>query len=193
VGKIIALINEDPEMNDAQIIHALSKNRPRLYEFQIKKWAWKLKQVAGIMLDVDPWQFEEQKFKDLILPSMWNSADGKPMTIRLFLQKLGTDAIRNGLHTNAWVNSLMAGYDKDNKWIITDTRFPNELAAIEKAEGLTILVLRKGQTLAADAHESETALKDAKFDMYIHNDGTLTELVMHVRALCTAYIIPSEE
>jgi hypothetical protein len=189
VGKIIALLNEDPDMNDAQIIYALSRHQPHLYEFQIKKWAWKLKQVAGIMLDMDPWRFEEQEIKELQLASMWNSADGTPMTIRDFLQKLGTDAIRTGLHTNAWVNALMTDYDKEYKWIITDTRFPNELAAIEKEGGLTLLVTRKGAVAATNTHESETALKDAKFDVYINNDGNLAELVVQVRGLCDEYIL----
>ena len=34
------------------------------------------------------------------------------MTIREFLQKLGTDGLRNGLHENVWVNALMADYKK---------------------------------------------------------------------------------
>ena len=32
------------------------------------------------------------------------------MTVRQFLQELGTDACRNVLHTNTWVNALMADY-----------------------------------------------------------------------------------
>lgn len=32
------------------------------------------------------------------------------MTVREFLQKLGTDGLRNGLHPNVWINALMADY-----------------------------------------------------------------------------------
>ena len=75
------------------------------------------------------------------------------MTYREFLQKLGTEAMRDGLHTNVWVNALFADYIPHKKeggfqrsvkdtngipydfeyeveypnWIITDMRFPNEL------------------------------------------------------------------
>jgi len=34
------------------------------------------------------------------------------MTVRDFLQKLGTDALRNGLHENVWVNALMSDYTR---------------------------------------------------------------------------------
>jgi hypothetical protein len=35
------------------------------------------------------------------------------MTYREFLQKLGTEAMRDGLHTNVWVNALFADYKED--------------------------------------------------------------------------------
>lgn len=34
----------------------------------------------------------------------------KPITVREFLQKLGTDAVRDNIHINAWVNALFADY-----------------------------------------------------------------------------------
>lgn len=83
----------------------------------------------------------------------------KPLTVREFLQKLGTDAVRNNVHSNAWVNALFADYTpkynhppahQDNlpiittypKWIITDCRFPNEAKAVEERGGLLIRVTR---------------------------------------------------
>lgn len=86
----------------------------------------------------------------------------KKMTYREFLQKLGTDAMRDELHTNVWVNALFADYKpfcdcadtfilngicerncypKPN-WIITDMRFPDELEAIKKRGGISIRVNR---------------------------------------------------
>lgn len=86
------------------------------------------------------------------------------ITPRLLLQILGTQAGRDLIHPNIWVNSLMSEYkplsvlrDSDgNKiydekgnhqfnypsWIITDTRFPNELEAIKSRGGITIRVNR---------------------------------------------------
>ena len=80
------------------------------------------------------------------------------MTVRDLLQLLGTEAMRNGLHTDTWVNALMSEYTTNNGvvtttdgdetavadkfWIITDTRFPNELAAVTRHNGITIKIVR---------------------------------------------------
>lgn len=172
-------------------------------------------------------EFERKERKAL----QWGSdlktrIDSKQMTVREFLQVLGTEAMRDGLHTNVWVNGLFADYKAmPNKtmdesfmeqfvtgssairytypnWIITDMRFPNEIAAVELREGITIRVNRKlkiggedyGYTyvdvkeavkdgIMAPEHPSETALDDAKFDYTIENNGTLDELVEKVRAI----------
>ena len=116
------------------------------------------------------------------------------MTYREFLQKLGTEAMRDGLHKEVWVNALFADYKGQKNtdssfshpnWIITDMRFPNEMEAVELREGLTIRVVRNNGTRAIDInpHASETALDNAKFDYTIENDGTLDELVEKVRAI----------
>jgi hypothetical protein len=116
------------------------------------------------------------------------------MTVREFLQKLGTEAMREGLHTNVWVNALFADYrlwsdgrkDWYPNWIITDMRFPNEMEAVEEREGITIRVTRP-DFLSFDAmlHSSETALDDAEFDYTIVNDSTIEDLVEKVKEILT--------
>ena len=75
------------------------------------------------------------------------------ITIRQFLQTVGTDVMRDMIHPNAWINSMFTDYnvightnvtaldDPAGKllttpnypsWIVTDVRFENELAAIKK-------------------------------------------------------------
>lgn len=108
------------------------------------------------------------------------------MTVRQFLQELGTDSVRNGLHPNAWVNALMADYrcvpaDRaPNGWdcpncIITDCRFPNEAKAVKRFGGKVIRVNRPGIG-PINNHPSEIALDDWDFDAVIENDGTLEDL-----------------
>lgn len=129
--------------------------------FEIKKYAGKLKQIASLLTGVPVEKFEDQEFKQKHMGLQWK------MTYREFLQKLGTEAMRDGLHANVWVNALFADYKKQpNKavaeflaaeglsqsmnagetklpnWIITDMRFPNELEAVEEREGITIRVVR---------------------------------------------------
>ena len=88
------------------------------------------------------------------------------LTPRLLLQLLGTECGRNIIHPNIWVNALMSEYQPPRiliskirrkgfginlqnlveelpNWIITDTRFPNEIEAVKKRGGITIRVNRK--------------------------------------------------
>lgn len=56
------------------------------------------------------------------------------MTPRIFLQKFATDAVRKNLHSCTWINSTLADYIPKEFWVITDTRFENELNAIRYKE-----------------------------------------------------------
>jgi len=159
--------------------------------WEIKKWAGKLKQVAELLTGIPVEKFEDQEFKKTNLGKQWNDRINNPMSVRDFLQKLGTEGLRDGLHTNTWVNALMAdykcvpadrapnGWDCDN-WIITDTRFPNEAQAIKDADGIIIRVTRPGIGPVND-HPSETGLNQWNFDYEIQNDGTLENLINSVK------------
>lgn len=122
------------------------------------------------------------------------------MTYREFLQKLGTEAMRNGLHTNTWVNALFADYKATVKewdefgsdklveypsWCITDMRFPNEMKAVVERKGITIRVSRTGihTPKVEDLHPSETALDNSEFDYHIDNSGTIEDLVEKVKEI----------
>lgn len=86
----------------------------------------------------------------------------RALTPRKLLQLLGTEAGRQILHPNIWVNALFADYKATNvesyidkfgeeevvdmdlpNWIITDVRFPNEAQAIKDKGGIVIRVNRK--------------------------------------------------
>lgn len=195
----------------------LTRDYTQVSNWKTKKFADKLKDIACMMLGCTRAQLEDQEFKKTVLGPEWSIKRGlnllagpkgkeakydeiySPMTVREFLQKLGTDAMRNGLHENVWVNSLMSDYKPDNytrmsvtyiasklpNWIITDTRFPNELEAVKAKEGITIKVMRNwGSTdNLFSQHPSETALDGAKFDYEIVNDGTIEDLVEKVRVI----------
>ena len=93
--------------------------------------------------------------------------------------------------------SIISIWIKDQypNWIISDTRFPNELKAIKDRGGITIRIIRPDfveNTLTGEKfpvkvhrqeHESETALDNYKFDYEIQNDGTIAELIGKVEAI----------
>jgi ABC-type oligopeptide transport system ATPase subunit len=167
-------------------------------KFEIKKFAGKLKQIGSILSGIVADQFEDQEFKKLYMGVDWD------MTYREFLQKLGTEAMREGLHTNVWVNALFADYKPTQmvssfpppateeeyiaqqgypNWIITDMRFPNEMEAVVEKGGITIRVVRPG-TVTGE-HPSEIALDGHTMHYEIINDGTIEDLVEKVKEILT--------
>lgn len=151
--------------------------------FHIKKFSAKLKELASLMLGIPVEKFEDQDFKKSKLGPEWSN-----MTVREFLQKLGTDAIRDKLHKDAWVNAAMAEYKESSNWIFTDVRFPNEAQAIKDRGGIIIRLNRYPPGCSPklmDLHESEIGLDDWDFDYVIYNLGTLEDLENQIKEILT--------
>jgi hypothetical protein len=174
------------------------------HNWEVKKWAGKLKVIAEMISGIPKEKFEDQDFKYTNLPECWDRQmqsgrykTTQPMTVRDLLQLLGTEAMRNGLHENVWVNALISEYKFTHyavgaldteltddmgmypNWIITDTRFPNELEAARAKNGITIKVHRPGRKSDEKQaqHASETALDHVTdWDYVISNDGDLSDL-----------------
>lgn len=148
-------------------------------DWAVKKFAGKVKQVAKLLTGVPLWKFEDQEFKQQYMGPEWD------MTYREFLQKIGTDAMREGLHKNTWVNSLFAEYTIDNpNWIITDTRFPNELDAVKEYGGLTIKIVRNTNNTIGNQHASETALDHiTNWDYVIDNNESVNSLKESIKQI----------
>jgi len=166
--------------------------------WKIKKFAGKLKTVASLLSGIPQSNFEDQDFKKTLLGTEWWTAcdEGlQPMTVRDFLQKLGTEGLRVGLHENTWVNALMADYKPETmyvvnpitgsldakvdtkmpNWVITDVRFPNEAQAIKEKGGYVIRIDRPG-VKPINNHPSETSLDTWKFDYKIANVSDIVSL-----------------
>lgn len=198
-----------------------------IYSYDIKKYAAKLKQIASILTGIPQEKFEDQAFKATDLGSEWNrditkveqyylsTQSGHPLeaplgarvikigeealSVRKFLQLLGTDCVRTNLHENTWVNALFADYKAYAitmnpatgiydvplypKWIITDCRFPNEYDAVKDRGGLVIRVTRGDDDTIdkSNLHASETSLDGFHFDWVINNTGDLQHLENEVR------------
>ena len=100
--------------------------------------------------------------------------------IRGLLQRLGTEAGRNLLGENVWVDALFAGVGAGEKIVIPDTRFPNEYEAITTRGGFVWRTERPG-VAPANSHASETSLDNHEFHARISNDGTLNDLERKVK------------
>ena len=206
VGSMIQYLSiHDPFMTFENFLANPTKS-----DWEIKRWADKLKQISSIITGIPMEKFEDQEFKKTNLGHEWNYIkrvygehyDGfvedwedvdTPMTVREFLQKIGTEAMRNGLHTNTWVNALMAEYKPTRvqwsngplggyedgplpNWIITDTRFMNEVKVINEKRGFLVRVVRAGVG-PINNHPSEIEIADyAGYDYILHNNGSFKDL-----------------
>jgi hypothetical protein len=147
-------------------------------EWEIKKYAGKLKEIASLLTGIPVQKFEDQEFKNTYLSEEWR-VHGLPMKVREFLQYLGTNALRNCLHQNTWINALFADYTPTHNWIITDVRFPNEAKAIKDRGGIIIRVDRPF-VKPINNHSSEIALDEWNFDYKIGNVSDLKSLAFTV-------------
>jgi dephospho-CoA kinase len=136
--------------------------------FKVKRYSGKLKMIAELLTGIPAETMNDQKVKEQYLGDDWG------MDLRLLLQKLGTEAIRDGLHKQAWINAMFADVKESDNIVITDVRFPNELEAIKKRGGITVRIERGVR--AAGCHASETSLDNADFDYWIDNNGSLEDL-----------------
>lgn len=149
----------------------------KLEKFIHKKFAGKLKQICALITGKLINDFSDPQQYDMML-------DGWNMTVRELQQKVGTEAFRNNVSNDTWVNALFCDWlnnDRSQKgWIISDVRFPNEVKAIKDRGGIVIRINRTGLP-NTDMHDSEIALDDyTEWDYIINNDGSLEEYITKV-------------
>ena len=104
----------------------------------------------------------------------WDYSKNEFPDVRRLLQRLGTEAGRDILGENIWVDTAFARTDAD-KIIVTDVRFPNEAEGIKARGGTLVRIERKGVDPRND-HPSETSLIDYDFDYTIDNSGSIEDL-----------------
>ena len=126
------------------------------------------------------------------------------LTPRLMLQLWGTEVCRKGFHDDIWIASLenKLRTTKDNV-VISDCRFPNEIASIRNAGGMIVRVKRgvnphwysiaeranRGDAKALEwlknegIHASEYSWAGTKFDAELDNDGSIDALYTKVKNL----------
>jgi len=127
----------------------------------------------------------------------WQQRLGRPFTPRHALQLMGTEAGRNVFHEDIWVLSMEKRLlDPNKNYVITDTRFPNEIDMIHRLGGKVFRIRRgvepvwyndayrsnvSGSNIQKlirfpEVHYSEWAWIGCNLDAIITNDGSLKDL-----------------
>lgn len=118
-------------------------------------------------------EYTELRVQDRVDSQGWESAKKHP-EIRRLLQVMGTEAGRQVLGENIWVDTVLNQIG-DRDAVITDCRFPNEAQAVKDRGGFVVRVTRPGVE-AVNAHPSETSLDGWNFDAVVGNSGALDDV-----------------
>ncbi|AWY05713.1 deoxynucleoside monophosphate kinase [Microbacterium phage Percival] len=134
-------------------------------------------------------------YSDALTKYGYEAAKERFPEFRRFLQRLGTEGVRDTLGTKYGLRDLIG----DDLWIVlaeeriqaadkplvfTDVRFPNEAALIERY-GDTVRIVRPSLPASTDDHPSETALDDYETSETLTNDSTPSGLSRAVDDLVT--------
>ena len=134
-GKIINILLNSPQLNNEGVLTYLRKDVISNKDWQIKKFADKLKDIVCLLIGCNREQLENEEFKSTPLLEEWwywklereggystillpySQSTGTEnfelvkMTPRLMLTLLGTECGRQIIHPNIWCKSLMSEYN----------------------------------------------------------------------------------
>lgn len=139
----------------------------------------------------------------------WSERLGMDITPRWVLQYWGTEVCRKAFHDDIWIASLENKLrSSGDDVVISDCRFPNEIAAIKRAGGKVVRVIRgpdpewyehavavnagpghiswalsKDRLACYKIHASETAWAGTDFDAVLDNNSTMDHLYGQVNGL----------
>jgi len=139
---------------------------------------------------------ESRTFREKIDP-FWSRKMKRDITPRYILQIMGTEVMRDNFLDSIWVDSLERKIDPFKNYVISDTRFPNEIDCIKRMNGKVFQVQRgrypewwdtafmnnrgenRNSSMEKDypeVHLSEWAWIGCEIDSIIFNNGTIDDL-----------------
>lgn len=184
------------------------------YSYERYSWAMPLKDITARLFgwnrDMLEGTTSEQRDQREIQDDWWSSKLGKNWSPRSALQYMGTEVMRNALHTDIWVLAGQHWIAGKSNVVIPDTRFPNEITAIREMGGVIWNVRRSNvpdwcaaltgykaeytahtswdvdnfmKSTYPAVHASEYSWHGADFDAVIPNDGSVQDLEYLIDAL----------
>lgn len=91
---------------------------------------------------------------------------------RRLCQDFGTEGARNNISETVWIDIVLAKVTRETErgFVVTDTRFLNELTALKDAGAVTVWVERPGVG-PVNGHISDNQIGPADCDFTVVNDG----------------------
>ena len=176
-AKMLEVLYANPDISYEDLANKRYKN---FADIQIVHFADSLKETAQVLFRIGEWETNTQEGKKTTINWI-----GK--TVRELLQGIG-QGLRDAIDPNLWVKILFANTEGWSNYIIADVRYPNEVYAIKKRNGVLIRIDRKGA--GAGNHSSETALDNYKeWDVHIENNGSIEDLFEAMKIFIKNYPI----
>ena len=176
-AKMLEVLYANPDISYEDFANKRYKN---FADIQIVHFADSLKETAQVLFRIGEWETNTQEGKKITINWI-----GK--TVRELLQGIG-QGLRDAIDPNLWVKILFANTEGWSNYIIADVRYPNEIYAIKKRNGVLIRIDRKGA--GAGNHSSETALDNYKeWDVHIENNGSIEDLFEAMKIFIKNYPI----
>ena len=150
------------------------------HDFSKVSFAYALKQGVKAMFALPDELVNDRSRRDEPLEGM------PDWTVRKLWQFVGTDLMRNQVDKDIWIKTLARCVRQHRQAsvehiVISDVRFPNEVACLHDiaGDGIACLIEVKrpghvGHDVGLKNHESETHV--LQLDLSIENDGTMLEL-----------------
>jgi len=144
------------------------------YKFKNKKFAHYVKKICALLTGINLKVLTNRQTKEKYLED-WG------MTVGRMFQLIGTESIRNNLHPDAWILTLVAN-SKGQNVIISDVRFKNEANYIKNNGGILIRLEGDPKEIRGKDgrdlnHISETDLDDYEdFDIIWNNKPPIENL-----------------
>lgn len=185
-----------------------------IHEFRRESFANTLKDAVSSVFGWDRTMLEGRTKASRIWreqpDAWWSQRLGREITPRSILQYWGTEVCRRGFHDDIWIASLENKLrNATDSIVVSDCRFPNEIAAIRNQGGLVIRVVRgpdpewyavalsanTGDVAAMDClsgfgvHASETAWIGTDFDAVVDNNGTMDMLYAQISDLVRGHLV----
>ncbi len=126
-------------------------------------------------------QYDDGQLFELnrVLDAVGYTEAKKIPSVREYLQRLGTEAVRDIIGEDSWTRAaeqrFVGRLAEGTNVVVTGIRFPNEAAMIKAYAGTIVKVLRNG-TEPSNGHSSDTLLDTLPVDVVVFNNGTVDDL-----------------
>ena len=152
------------------------------YNFQRTGFADIIRKAVYILnpiLSHDP-MGNTTRVQDVVDEHGWEWSKKQYKEVRRLLQIYGTEAGRDLIYPDIWVDAVFNSMEDGVDYVITDLRFKNEVEAVLSHNGVCIKILRPGIG-PVNNHASDAGLEDNLFDAIINNDGSIQDLKEEAR------------